>query len=81
MECDYTAIPDGYVEVIGPSGQHFLVPQFFAPALQITMDGMKEKRDLNIEKAAGTVRIFYYRLHFPGPPTFTFTAHRPLLVD
>ena len=28
-----TPTPEGFVEVIGPNGQHYLVPEFYAPAL------------------------------------------------
>jgi hypothetical protein len=52
-------IPEGYVEVIA-NGQHYLVPQFAAPALNVTLEGFKEKKKLDIEKAAGTVSYCNY---------------------
>jgi hypothetical protein len=55
-ESSSTWIPEGYVEVMGPDGQRYLVPGFCAQALQSSLDGLKEKLRLNVEKAAGTVR-------------------------
>ena len=52
---DSNWIPEGFVEITGPSGEHYLVPQFYAPALNNTLDGLDEKRKMEIEKAAGTV--------------------------
>ena len=35
---DTSWTPEGFVEVIGPNGQHYLVPEFYAPALQNDID-------------------------------------------
>ena len=56
LQSECRTIPEGYVEVKGPDGRRYLVPHFYAPALQIKLDGNREKRKLNIGKAAGTVR-------------------------
>jgi hypothetical protein len=50
-----TGIPEGFVEVMGPNSKAYLVPEFYAPALHNTLDGMEEKKKLMIEKAEGTV--------------------------
>jgi hypothetical protein len=62
-----SSIPEGFVEVIGPNGQLYLVPRFYAPALNTTtaLDGLEEKKKLEIEKAAGTVSFFIY-LNWPN---------------
>jgi hypothetical protein len=66
-------IPEGYIEVIGPNGQQYLVPHFYAPALNNSLEGAEEKKKLNIEKAAGTVRF----LNVKGRATFNdFTQVR-----
>ena len=39
-----TWIPEGYVEVMGPNGQCYLVPEFCTPALLNTLDVYKEKK-------------------------------------
>jgi hypothetical protein len=52
-----TGIPEGFVEVIGPNSKAYLVPEFYAPALHNTLDGMEEKKKLKIEKAEGTVSL------------------------
>jgi len=62
-ESSSTWIPEGYVEVMGPDGQCYLVPGYCAPALQSCLDGFKEKKRLKIEKAAGTVRPPLYIFH------------------
>jgi hypothetical protein len=51
-------IPEGYIEVIGPNGQQYLVPRFYAPALNNSLEGSEEKKQMDIEKAAGTVSFF-----------------------
>jgi hypothetical protein len=51
-------IPEGYVEVIAPNGQKYLVPRFYAPSLNNSLEGSEVKKKLNIEKASGTVRFF-----------------------
>jgi hypothetical protein len=53
-----TWIPEGYVKVVGLNNECFVVPQFFLPALKQNLVGQREKKNLNIEKAAGTVSIF-----------------------
>ena len=50
-----TWILEGYVEVMSPNGRHYLVPEFYAPALKISLDGFKEKKRLEVNKAAGMV--------------------------
>ena len=52
---DTSWTPEGFVEVIGPNGQHYLVPEFYAPALQNDIDRSEEKKKMAIEKGAGTV--------------------------
>jgi hypothetical protein len=60
VERDALWIPEGYIEVIGSDGQHYVVPQHFASALHQNIDGHIEKEKLEIEKAAGTVSALYY---------------------
>lgn len=52
---DTTWIPEGYVEVMGPNGQRYLVPEFCTPALLNTLDVYEEKNKLEIKRASGTV--------------------------
>jgi hypothetical protein len=59
IEDETTWIPDGFVRVKGPNGQLYLVPEFYAPALNNTLDGRREKKKLEIEKAEGTVSQFF----------------------
>jgi hypothetical protein len=54
-EGDDTWIPEGYVEIKGPNGKLYLVPEFYAPAINHTLDGGQEKERLETEMAAGTV--------------------------
>jgi hypothetical protein len=46
----------GFVEVKGPNIKAYLVPEFYAPALNYILDGMQEKKKLKIEKAEGSSR-------------------------
>ena len=41
---DTSWMPEGFVEVIGPNGQHYLVPEFYALALQNDIDRSEEKK-------------------------------------
>ena len=60
------AIPEGFVIIMGPKGQQFLVPEFYVPAMRQTLDGIEEKNKLEIGKSDGTVRIsFFHFLHRP----------------
>lgn len=60
IEGDTGMIPEGFVEIMGPNGQRYLVPEFYAPALQNTLGGFEEKKKMDIDKAAGTVSDIYY---------------------
>jgi hypothetical protein len=55
---DTTWIPEGYVKVVGLNNNCFVVPQFFLPALDQILVGQREKKNLNIEKAAGSVSLY-----------------------
>jgi hypothetical protein len=54
-----TGIPEGFVEVMGTNSKTYLVPEFYAPALHNTLDGMEEKKKMKIEKAEGTVSLSF----------------------
>ena len=56
--------PDGYVTVMGPDDQRYLVPEFMVPALHQTFEGYRKKRDLEVFSAAGAVS---YPLHYNIP--------------
>ena len=45
--------------VIGPDGQHYLVPEFMVPTLHQTFEGYRKKWDLGIFKAAGSVSVLH----------------------
>ena len=62
---DETWIPEGFVEVLGPTGEKYLVPEFYAPALRNTLDAAKMKSNLGIENYNGTVSLFFFS-HFSG---------------
>jgi hypothetical protein len=47
--------PDGYVTVMGPDEQCYLVPEFMVLALHQTFEGYYKKRDLEVFSAAGAV--------------------------
>ncbi|KAF8811076.1 hypothetical protein BYT27DRAFT_7018481, partial [Phlegmacium glaucopus] len=39
-------IPEGYVVIIGPDEERYVVPQFMVPALHQMFDGYRKKADL-----------------------------------
>jgi hypothetical protein len=51
-------IPEGFVILMGPDDQSYVVPQFFVPSMQHNFDGYREKQKMEVEKAAGTVSLF-----------------------
>jgi hypothetical protein len=55
IKADAPWMPEGFVQVVGPNGQHYLVPEFYAPALQNDIDRSEEKKKMEIDKGAGTV--------------------------
>jgi hypothetical protein len=59
-ESESSWFPEGYVEVIGPDGRHYVVPQHFASALHQNIDGHREKEKMDIDKASGTVSYMLY---------------------
>ena len=52
---DAAWLPEGFVQIIDPNGQHYLVPEFYAPALQKNIDESEEKKKMEVNKGAGTV--------------------------
>ena len=46
-------IPEGFVEVLGPTGDKYLVPEFYAPLV-----ALKAKNHLDLENFDGTVSVF-----------------------
>jgi hypothetical protein len=50
-------IPKGYIKTIGPDGQHYIVPDFFVPALHEAFGGHRMKEDLEVFKADGPVSL------------------------
>ena len=55
VEDDLSWIPEGYVVVRGPDGQRYVVPEFCVSALHQILDGLGEKKKLEVDKFAGTV--------------------------
>jgi hypothetical protein len=56
---DYSWIPEGFVKIIGPNDKFYVVPEFYAPALQTRLDASQNKIKLDIERAQGTVSLFF----------------------
>jgi hypothetical protein len=54
-EGDTTGIPEGYVVIIGPDEERYVVPQFMVPALHQMFDGYRKKADLEVFKCPGSV--------------------------
>lgn len=50
-----TWVPEGYVVIIGPNKQRYVVPEFCAPTLQQQIDVEEKKKDKEVHKAAGAV--------------------------
>jgi hypothetical protein len=59
-------IPQGYVEVIGPDDQHYILPEFMVPALHDIFGGHRLKEDLGVFKAAGSVSLQLIYLFGPA---------------
>jgi hypothetical protein len=55
MEGSLPWIPEGYILVMGPDQQPYVVPEFFVSALHQNFDGYKKKESMEVSKAAGTV--------------------------
>ena len=52
-------IPEGYVVIMAPDNQHYVVPEFFVLALHQKFDGYWKKEKLEVFSAARSVsRIF-----------------------
>lgn len=64
-------IPDGFVMVLGPANERYIIPDFFKPALYQLLDSFREKQDLEIEKEEGTVSVFLF-LYFSFGQSFSF---------
>lgn len=50
-----TCIPEGYVLVLGPDNQNYIIPEFMVPALEHDFRAIRRKRDLRASSAPGTV--------------------------
>jgi hypothetical protein len=58
-------IPEGFSLVMGPENNRYVVPDFFVPALQVSLNGQMKKDNLNIENADGSVsNIFLFVFFF-----------------
>ena len=57
-EVDIPWVPEGFVAILGPDNQHYVVPEFMVPALHQILDVNEEKKKIPIGKAAGTVSTF-----------------------
>jgi hypothetical protein len=57
---DNDIIPEGFVSVMGPNGQLYLVPEFFAPAVRNSFEGIQQKKSLETKKAVGTVSCSFF---------------------
>jgi hypothetical protein len=53
-------IPDGYVMITGPEEQPYVVPQFMVPALHQIFDGYREKQNMDVFGAAGSVSTIFH---------------------
>jgi hypothetical protein len=48
-------IPEGFSSVMGPENNRYVVPDFFVPALQVSLNGQMKKDKMNIENTDGSV--------------------------
>ena len=57
---DSSWIPEGFVEVLGPNAQRYLVPEFYESALHNSLNGFMKKTEFEMKKAYGTVSLFNF---------------------
>ena len=62
-DSDAIWIPDGYILMRGPGHQPYIVPEFFAPTLQQSLDAHRQKSEMGIKSAEGTVSFFFCRAY------------------
>lgn len=63
---DDSWIPEGYVLLLGPNEEKYVVPEFMMPALYQDYHSKKGKEDLKVSSSKGTVSIPFL-IVFPGP--------------
>ncbi|KAF8799625.1 hypothetical protein BYT27DRAFT_7120018 [Phlegmacium glaucopus] len=53
--CDNPWIPEGFVTMVGPDDQRYLVPEFMVPGMHQLVQGNQKKKELNVAGASGSV--------------------------
>jgi hypothetical protein len=51
------SIPDGFVEMVGPNGDHDLVPEYLIPATHQAFDAYRKQVALNVQNEQGGVSL------------------------
>lgn len=71
-------IPDGFVLLIGPDDEKYIVPEFLVDSLDQDYYTMKEKKKLSAHTAQGTVSFEFCAMpetKTTRQPRHTMTAH------
>ena len=50
-------IPDGFVEMVGPNGDHHLVPEYLIPATHQAFDAYHKRVALDVQNEQGGVSL------------------------
>jgi hypothetical protein len=66
-------IPEGFVLVIGPNNQKYIVPEYCVPDLDIDYLSNEKKKELGATNAQGTVS-FSFCIHIENLPADTGTG-------
>ena len=52
-------VPSGYTVLQAPDGHKYLVPDFMVPVTQQAIDGHKNRKEMEVDQAAGGVRTIF----------------------
>ena len=56
-------VPEGYVVIIGPNDNRYVVPEFCAADFKQKIDEDQKKKEMEVFKAAGSVSPSYHSLY------------------
>jgi hypothetical protein len=67
MTTHLPTVPDGYALLVGPDGEHRIVPEYLIPATHQAFAGYRKRMELNVRNEQGGVRVHLPITSLPAP--------------
>jgi hypothetical protein len=76
MTTDLQTVPDGYALVVGPNGEHHIVPEYLIPATHQAFAGYRKRMELDVRNEQGGVSV-HLRITSLATPAFDWPTPMP----